>query len=208
MSNQQGIVRYSNSALEEFKAIIEKKLTKAQRDLKELQEQILEITENTSDEFGGDWMDDSSTHNDLEFLNSMAIRQRKYIQELSNALVRIQNKTYGVCVVTGTLIDKRRLLAVPTTTKSLEAKQGASKPATTKEEEPEEEEPKAKKKAPAERTVLTRIVRKSTATTPTSKAVIDEDDYFEEENMDYKSVPSFDDLIEEEGGVDFSGEEE
>ena len=115
-------VRYSDADLEEFRAIVEKKLETAKDELGYLQDQILEITENSGDDHGGDWMDDSSTNNDIEFLNNMAIRQRKYIQDLENALVRIKNKTYGICMVTGTLIDKRRLLAVPTATKSVEAK--------------------------------------------------------------------------------------
>ncbi len=116
------VFRYSDTELAEFGAIIEKKLATAKEELDYLQEQILEITANTGDEHGGDWMDDSNINNDMEFLNNMAIRQRKYIQDLENANIRIENRTYGVCTVTGKLIDKRRLLAVPTATKSLEGK--------------------------------------------------------------------------------------
>jgi len=116
------ILRYSDAELDEFREIIETKLSRATKHLTELQEQIVEITENTSDEHGGDWVDDSSINNDVEMLNNMAIRQRVHIQDLQNALVRIKNKSYGICIVTGDLIDKRRLLAVPTTTKSMAAK--------------------------------------------------------------------------------------
>jgi RNA polymerase-binding transcription factor DksA len=114
--------RYSDDELAEFREIIEKKLAMAQEQLTSLREQIVEISENTGDEHGGDWVDDSSTNSDIEMLGNMAVRQQKYIQDLNNALLRIQNKVYGICVITGELIDKRRLRAVPTTTKSLTAK--------------------------------------------------------------------------------------
>ena len=122
------INRYSDTELEEFKAIIEKKLLKAQEELKYYEEQILEITANSGDDHGGDWMDDSNTNNDMEFLNDMAIRQRKLSQDLENALVRIRNKSYGICVVTGELIDKRRLLVQPIATKSVAVKNARPAP--------------------------------------------------------------------------------
>ena len=114
--------RYSDQELEEFKAIIEDRLQKAQDQLENIKEQIFEITENGGDEHGGDWVDDSGFNTDMELLNTMAIRQRKYIQDLDNALVRIRNKTYGICVISGNLIPVERLRAVPTTTKSLTVK--------------------------------------------------------------------------------------
>ncbi|MBK8491030.1 MAG: TraR/DksA family transcriptional regulator [Saprospirales bacterium] len=114
--------RYSDTELEEFRVLIQTKLDNTKNQLEQLQSQIFEITENSDDEYGSDWMDDSSINNEIEILNDMAIRQRKYVQDLENALVRIKNKTYGICVVTGELIDKKRLLAVPTTTKSMVAK--------------------------------------------------------------------------------------
>lgn len=120
--NKTTTSRYSDAELAEFKEIIDKKLEKAKEEFTYLQEQILEITANSGDDHGGDWMDDSTTNNDMEFLNNMAIRQRKYIQDLENALVRIRNRSYGICMVTGELIDKRRLRVVPTATKSVEVK--------------------------------------------------------------------------------------
>jgi len=114
--------RYSEAELEEFRQLLEHKLDEAKHNLQNLREQIIEITENAEDEHGGDWIDDSSVNNDVEMLNNMAIRQRRYIQDLENALIRIRNKSYGICAITGQLIDKRRLMAVPTTTKSLQAK--------------------------------------------------------------------------------------
>ena len=129
MADKDNMIRYSDEELEEFQVLIEKKLEQTEEQLKSLQDQIIEISENSSDEHGGDWVDDSSTNNDIEMLNNMAIRQRKYLEDLNNAMMRIRNKVYGVCVITGELIDKRRLLAVPTTTKSLTAKTDARRAA-------------------------------------------------------------------------------
>lgn len=122
MSSKDEFVRYSDVELEEFRVVVETKLELASEQLESLKEQILEMSEKTGDDHGGDWVDDSSINNDMEMLNNMAIRQKKYVQDLNNALLRIKNKAYGVCVITGELIDKRRLMAVPTTTKSLSAK--------------------------------------------------------------------------------------
>ncbi len=117
------LVRYSDEELAEFRKVIEEKLTDARQQLDMFRNQILEVTENASDDYGGDWMDDSSINSEVEMLNNMAIRQQKFIQDLEHALIRINNKTYGICSISGRLIDKRRLLAVPTTTKSVVAKQ-------------------------------------------------------------------------------------
>lgn len=171
------VVRYSDAELDEFKVLIETKLERASTHLSGLQEQILEITENTSDEHGGDWVDDSSINNDVEMLNNMAIRQRMYIQDLENALVRIKNKTYGICSITGQLIDKRRLLAVPTTTKSLAAKVAEQVPAPEKKERVEIEKPVVEKKPvekkPVEKRITTTIIRKSS---PGKKKSVDIED--------------------------------
>ncbi len=167
------VVRYSDAELAEFKELIDNKLEKSREQLQSLQEQILEITENSSDEHGGDWVDDSSINNDVEMLNNMAIRQRMYIRELENALVRIRNKTYGICSVSGELIDKRRLLAVPTTTKSLAAK-------TVQQQAPERKTPSrparpASPKTPSTPKVITKIIRKPSADKP-KPAILDDDD--------------------------------
>lgn len=117
-----GKTRYSDQELAEFKLLIDEKLTAARKELNYLQEQIVEMNENNSDIQGSDWFDDSSIHSEVELLNNMAIRQRQFIQNLENALIRIENKTYGICIITGNLIDKKRLLLVPHATKSIEAK--------------------------------------------------------------------------------------
>ncbi len=115
-------VRYSDAELEEFKAHIEQKIAEAQADLDSTNKQISDLNENGFNQQGGDWYDDTSNHTDMEMLQRMAARQVDLIKHLRNALLRIQNKTYGVCFVTGKLIDKRRLFLVPHTTKSVEGK--------------------------------------------------------------------------------------
>lgn len=211
------VVRYSDTELEEFRVLIESKLEKAEKHLAELQEQILEITENTSDEHGGDWVDDSSINNDVEMLNNMAIRQRMHIQDLDNALVRIKNKTYGICSISGQLIDKRRLLAVPTTTKSLAAKvaEQTAPPVEKKEKPdfpmPEERKPVEKEKATPQKRIITTVIRKSGAKKKPPVELEDfeevDDDlnvgqelfYEEEQELLYGSASDIDDLMEDQG---------
>lgn len=117
-------MRYSDEELEEFKQIIEKKLEKAREDLKMLTEAY-----NNEDGHGTD--DTSPTFKVLEEgyqvlskeeNSRLAARQQKFINSLENALLRIENKTYGICRVTGKLISKERLRSVPHATLSIEAK--------------------------------------------------------------------------------------
>ena len=121
--------RYSDEELEEFKQIILVKLDKANRDLKMLTEAFT-----NSDEHGTD--DTSPTFKVLEEgyqvlskeeNSRLAARQSKFIQNLENALVRIENKTYGICRATGKLISKERLRSVPHATLSINAKLQQSK---------------------------------------------------------------------------------
>jgi len=114
------INRYADVDLIEFKTAIDKDLTKSEKQLANLEEQLLDAAESNDDQ--GDYVDGSANQADLEMLQTMANRQRKHILDLRNALLRVQNKSYGICIVTGELIDKRRLLAVPTTSRSLAAK--------------------------------------------------------------------------------------
>lgn len=114
--------RYSDDELKDFKNTIDTKLEKARSQYASLKEQLKDITENNNDDFAKDITDFSSIQSEVEMLNNMANHQRKYIQDLENALIRINNKSYGICVVSGELIDKKRLMAVPTTTKSVSAK--------------------------------------------------------------------------------------
>jgi RNA polymerase-binding transcription factor DksA len=208
MSNAS-VIRYSDEELEEFKRVIQEKLSQAKTELDDLRGQILDITESLEGDFGNDYMDDSSVVTDLEMLNNMAIRKRKYIQDLENALIRIKNKTYGICTITGELIDKKRLLAVPTTTKSLQGKalEHAPQQKTETAETEEEETPKAKPAPPTQGKIITRVIRKPTSPKP-APAVEDEDeDEFDEDayipDLKRLNVDDVEDDIEDEGSGDF-----
>jgi RNA polymerase-binding transcription factor DksA len=115
---------YSDAELEEFRELINKKIAAAREELKYLQEQInrnSSIGDTDADTtFSG--LEDGTASVEREYLNQMAARQISYINHLENALVRIQNKTYGICRETGKLIPKERLRAVPHATLSIEAK--------------------------------------------------------------------------------------
>lgn len=122
-------MRYSDAELVEFKDLILKKLDQAKKELTYLQGLITR-----KDEMGGDenenrymTMEDGSMSMEREQLSQMASRQINYIDHLEKALMRIENKTYGICRVTGKLIDKARLRAVPHATLSIEAKQMMNK---------------------------------------------------------------------------------
>jgi RNA polymerase-binding transcription factor DksA len=115
-------IRYSDAELEEFREHIQLKINEAQDELNRTNKQIGDLNESGFNQQGGDWYDDTSNHTDLEMLQRLAARQVDLLKLLKNALLRVQNKTYGICFVTGKLIDKRRLMLVPHTTKSVEGK--------------------------------------------------------------------------------------
>ncbi len=117
--------RYSDEELEEFRQIILEKLEKARRDYNLLKDAITHEqsndTEDTSPTFKV--LEEGATTLSREEAGKLAQRQLKFIQHLEAALVRIENKTYGICRETGKLIPKERLRAVPHATLSIEAKQ-------------------------------------------------------------------------------------
>jgi RNA polymerase-binding transcription factor DksA len=120
------LVKYSDAELAEFRDLISKKLEAAKKELVYLQGLITR-----KDEMGGDnddarymTMEDGSVSMEREQMGQMASRQITFIDHLEKAIMRIENKTYGICRVTGRLIDKARLRAVPHATLSLEAKLG------------------------------------------------------------------------------------
>jgi RNA polymerase-binding transcription factor DksA len=122
-------MRYSDAELLEFREIITKKLDAAKKELTYLQGLITR-----KDEMGGDnddgrymTMEDGGMSMEREQLSQMASRQISFIDHLEKAMMRIENKTYGICRVTGKLIDKARLRAVPHATLSIEAKQMMNK---------------------------------------------------------------------------------
>lgn len=115
-------VRYSDEDLQEFKTIVDERLVQAQEELRTTEQQIADLNENGFNQQGGDWYDDSTAHTDLEMLQRMLQRQQRFVQDLKNAQLRIHNKTYGICIVTGELISKERLRLVPHATKSMDGK--------------------------------------------------------------------------------------
>lgn len=116
--------RYSDADLTEFKEIILAKLAVAKEEYNYLAKQIKSKNENGTDDTSSAYVaiDDGSESQQKENSGKLAARQQKFISSLETALTRIENKTYGICRVTGKLINKDRLKAVPHTTQSMEAK--------------------------------------------------------------------------------------
>ncbi len=116
--------RYSDAELQEFKEIILAKLRVAKEELAALTSSLSSSNANGTDDTAGTYktLEDGSATLEKEQTNQLAARQKKFIDNLEAALVRIENKTYGICRETGKLIQKERLKAVPHTTLSIEAK--------------------------------------------------------------------------------------
>ena len=118
------ITRYLDKDLKHFKSLIEEKIEKAQKDLALIKSAYMNDgnngTEDTSPTFKA--FEEGSQTMSKEANTALAIRQEKFIRDLKSALIRIENKTYGVCRVTGKLINKKRLELFPHATLSIEAK--------------------------------------------------------------------------------------
>lgn len=116
--------RYSDTDLQEFKEIILAKIEKAERDLALLKENFINDKNNGTDDTSPTFkaFEEGAETLGKEQNAILAGRQEKFIRDLKHALIRIENKTYGICRVTGKLIPKERLLAVPHATLSIEAK--------------------------------------------------------------------------------------
>ena len=117
-------VRFSDKDLQEFKALIEEKMEQAQKDLEFLKNSYLNGADKSIDDTSPTFkaFEEGSEMMSRESNMAQATRLEKFIRDLKNALIRIENKTYGICRVTGKLIDKERLKAVPHATLSIEAK--------------------------------------------------------------------------------------
>lgn len=117
-------VKYSDKDLAEFKELINEKIKKAQHDLELIKSAYMNDHNNGTDDTSPTFkaFDEGSEVMSKESNSALAIRQEKFIRDLKNALIRIENKTYGVCRVTGKLINKERLKLVPHATLSIEAK--------------------------------------------------------------------------------------
>ena len=116
--------RYSDKDLAEFKKLIQEKIEKAQHDLELIKSAYMNDLNNGTDDTSPTFkaFEEGSETMSKEANSQLAIRQEKFIRDLKNALIRIENKTYGICRVTGKLIKKERLMLVPHATLSIEAK--------------------------------------------------------------------------------------
>ena len=117
-------MRYSDADLAEFKALIQAKLEKAKGDLELIKSAYMNDLNNGTDDTSPTFkaFEEGSETMSKEANSQFAIRQEKFIRDLKNALIRIENKTYGLCKVSGKLITKERLKIVPHATMSIEAK--------------------------------------------------------------------------------------
>ena len=120
----EGRQRYSDADLQEFKELVQAKIDKAEKDLGLINENFVNDKNNGTDDTSPTFkaFEEGAETLSKEQNAILAGRQEKFVRDLKNALIRIQNKTYGVCRVTGKLIPKARLLAVPHATLSIEAK--------------------------------------------------------------------------------------
>ena len=122
--------RYTEAELEEFKELIQHKLDKAREDYEILKSAITQSESNDTQDTSPTFkvLEEGAATLSKEEAGRLATRQAKFIQHLQGALVRIENKTYGICRVSGKLISKERLRAVPHATLSIDAKMKMSKP--------------------------------------------------------------------------------
>lgn len=186
MQNQ--VNRYSQAELEEFRLLIQKKLDEAKAQLSSMLNQINDVNDD-EDDHGTDLIDDSNNSSHLEMLNTMVGRLRHHIRDLENALLRVHNKSYGICSVTGELIDKKRLMAVLTTTKSIAGKTLEATP--------------LKREAPAPKVSSTpqsfsRIVKKVNPNAPAPTNKVEEDFYDDDDDDDVDDI----DFVDEDNFID------
>ncbi|WP_299366020.1 TraR/DksA C4-type zinc finger protein [Winogradskyella sp.] len=116
--------RYSDKDLEAFRVLIQEKIDKAEHDLELIKSAYMNDHNNGTDDTSPTFkaFEEGSATMSKEANSALAIRQEKFIRDLKNAMIRIENKTYGVCRVTGKLINPERLKLVPHATLSIEAK--------------------------------------------------------------------------------------
>lgn len=124
MADKKEKTRFSDAELEEFKVLIEEKIKEAKIDLELLNNELSLKDDHGTNDTGRTFnmMEDGASTFSREMNAQKAARQDKFVQSLDNALLRIRNKTYGVCRVTGKLINKKRLMLVPHATLCIEAK--------------------------------------------------------------------------------------
>ena len=122
--NTETTERYSDADLEEFRTIILEKMASANKQLEMYKSAYMNDSSNGTDDTSPTFkaFDEGSETMSKEAKSELAIRQEKFIRDLKNAIIRIENKSYGICRVTGKLIKKERLMLVPHATLSIEAK--------------------------------------------------------------------------------------
>ena len=122
-TNQTSKTKYTDNELNEFRELITEKIKMAREELNDLASTLSASNTNGDDAaIAGKTLEDGSATMEKEQTNQLAARQKKFIEQLEAALMRIDNKTYGICRTTGKLIPKERLRAVPHTTQTMEAK--------------------------------------------------------------------------------------
>jgi RNA polymerase-binding transcription factor DksA len=127
--NERSIVRYSDEELNEFRELVTEKLNRSREEYQLLKEILSHKSDNGINDTLPSFnvIEDASDALAKEEMSGQAMRLLKYMEHLQNALVRIQNKTYGICSVTGVLISKERLRSVPHATMCVDAKMGIRK---------------------------------------------------------------------------------
>jgi len=119
--------KYTDKELKEFEDLINEKLENAHKELSTLKASLTRDSDDSGDNFSSvKTLEDGADTAEKEQLSQLAGRQQKFVNNLENALVRIKNGTYGICIDTGKLISKERLRAVPHTQHSIEAKMNKS----------------------------------------------------------------------------------
>lgn len=129
VTESKAVTRYSDEDLQEFRKIVVSRLEEARMDYELLRESLSRKDEHGTDDTSPVFKlaEEANDIFSKEEIAQLAIRRQKYIEQLRNALVRIENKTYGICRVTGKLIAKERLRSVPHTTLSIDAKSDAAR---------------------------------------------------------------------------------
>jgi RNA polymerase-binding transcription factor DksA len=124
ITNQEENLRYSEEELKEFEELIAQKLEQSRKELNYIKQALSKRNDSGTDNTSGTskLLEDGADTTEKENLSQLAARQQKFTQQLENAMIRIKNGTYGICVDTGKLIPKERLRAVPHTQHSIEAK--------------------------------------------------------------------------------------
>ncbi|QHT68161.1 TraR/DksA family transcriptional regulator [Rhodocytophaga rosea] len=124
ITNQEENLRYSEEELKEFEELISQKLDQSRKELNYIKQALSKRNDSGTDNTSGTskLLEDGADTTEKENLSQLAARQQKFTQQLENAMIRIKNGTYGICVDTGKLIPKERLRAVPHTQHSIEAK--------------------------------------------------------------------------------------